>query len=51
MEIVFKIQNGLCPSLLNDLIISKDVSLNLCGKNNLCMPDYSTVSYGKKSFK
>ena len=51
MGIVFKIQNGLCPSYLNDLIISKGINLNLRVKNNLCMPDYSTVSDGKKSFR
>ena len=37
-------------SYLNDLIILKDVNLNLHGKNNLCMPDYNYRLLWKEKF-
>ena len=50
MEAVHKISNDKYPLYLNALIKPKNVQINLRSDNNICIPQYKTVKYGKNSF-
>ena len=51
MEICFKIRNGLFPEYLHDLATSKQSAYDVRAINNLCIPKFNTITYGKKSLK
>ena len=48
MEICFKIRNGLFPEYLHDLVTIKQSAYDVHAMNNLCIPKYNTITYGKK---
>jgi hypothetical protein len=51
METVYKISHDKYPLYLNALIKQKkNVQINLKSDNNICIPQYKTVKYGKNSF-
>ena len=52
MESVYKILKGNCPHYLRALCQEKhDVRYDFRAENNVFIPKYQTVCYGKKSFK
>ena len=51
MEICFKIRNGLFPKYLHDLVTIKQSAYDVRAMNNLCIPKYNTITYGKKRLK
>ena len=50
MEMTYKIINNSCPSYLDNCIKSKTMTFNLRRENNVCIPKYKTITYGKRSF-
>ena len=51
LEYIFRINHDLFPKYLNDLIEQKITSVHLRSENNICIPKFSTVTYGKHSFR
>ena len=51
MEAIYKISHGKYPIYLNALIKHKNVQINLRSENDMCIPQYKTIKYGKNSFK
>ena len=51
MEMCYKIKNGLYPEYLDDLITDKTVDYNIRVRDNLCIPKFKTVTYGKNCLK
>ena len=50
IEMVHKIINNACPSYLYNCIKSRKTTFNLRHTNNLCIPKFKTITYGKRSF-
>ena len=48
-ELVYKISNCKCPSYLNHLASKNDYDVNLRSADNMKIPKYKTITYGKKS--
>ena len=51
LELVFKINQNMTPKYITDLIEMKNVYFNLRGEYNLNVPNFNTISYGRKSFR
>ena len=50
IELVYKIAHDKCPIYLNDLIKPKNLPINLRSENDMYIPQYKTITYGKHSF-
>ena len=50
IELVYKIAHDKCPIYLNDLIKPKNLPINLRSENDMFIPQYKTITYGKHSF-
>ena len=50
-ELVYKINHDKCPSYLNDLLKQRQCNRTLRYANNMQIPSFKTVTYGKKSLK
>ena len=51
LEYIFRINHDLFPKYLKDLIEHKIASVDLRSENNICIPKFSTFTYGKHSFR
>ena len=45
-----RITNGMSPEYMSSLVNVKPVTANLRSQNNLIVPKYSTITYGKNNF-
>ena len=50
IELVYKIAHDKCPIYLNDLIKRNNLPINLRSENDMYIPQYKTITYGKHSF-
>ena len=51
LSIVYKSFHGLAPSYINELLIERNSSYNLCGKHSLSVPRVQLTKYGLHSFR
>ena len=51
LTLVYKSFHGLAPSYINELLIERNSSYNLCGKHSLSVPRVQLTKYGLHSFR
>ena len=49
-EYIFRINHDLFPKYLKEFVEQKIASVDLRSGNNICIPKFSAVTYGKHSF-